>query len=333
MRFAIAASLTPFGLRDRELSRKSARMCRFPLVVGAVAALGVGTVRADHFTFDLNTNGRVHFPNWIPERPVASAKEHAELAFPVQPGSNDEDLALTVVFQEELGSYLSVWWQDRDGKRQLLCANLFEGINLPNQRTLLINRPVMGGPGKVVLQSSQRVLNVLRVRLDWARPGVVRLVDGIANGALVATGGKFYSPEEVDGTPLTPVADAWEGATLLTSVTDRAERIEDGVAFPVTVPARVRRARVEVLVNGLPLDGTLLLWVNGRLAGNIMPEVPDLNDPGYAANGTFVGWRKATLFLGPSTLNKGDNTFQFGGSVAGALAVRDFLLQVVYDPD
>ncbi len=106
--------------------------------------------------------------------------------------------------------------------------NLFENIGLLNQRTLLINRPTMGGPGKVVLKSSQAVLNILRVRLDWARPGVVRLVDNVPNGALVTTGGKMFAPEEVDGSPLTPIADSWEGRILTTSVTDQAERIEKG---------------------------------------------------------------------------------------------------------
>ena len=287
-------------------------------------------VRADYFSFDLTSPGRVDFPAWIPQRPVAAAKDHAELALPIIPGPADTDLVLTVVFREEPGSFLAVYWQDRDGRRQLLCANLFENINLPNQRTLLINRPELGGPGKLILQSSERVLNILRVRIDWARPGVVRLVDGIPNGALITTGDKIYSPEEVDGTPLTPVADSWQGVTLLTSISERAERIEHGTAFPVALAAKVNRARVEVLVNGLPLDGAIRLWLNGRLVGNLAVEVPDLNDPGYSRDGSFVGWRKATVMLPPGLLTVGDNTFQFEGPANLPLAIRDFLLQVTY---
>ena len=303
-------------------------------VLFALAACGIGPVaRADHFSFDLTSPGRVTYPDWIPSRPVAVPREHAELSFPIVPGPDDYDLVLTVVFQEELGAFLSVYWQDRDGNRQLLCPNLFENINLPNQRTLLLNRAIMGGPGKVILQSSQRVLNVVRVRLDWARPGVVRLVDGIPNGALMAVGGKFYAPEEVDGSPLTPVADAWEGATLMASVTERAERIEQGVAFPVAVVAKVKRARVEVLVNGLPLNGFIRLWVNGQLAGMLSVDVPDLNDPGYSPDGTFIGWRKAVLMLQAGLLTVGDNIFQFEGPANKPLAIRDFLLQLNYAVD
>jgi hypothetical protein len=300
----------------------------------ALAACGLITVaRADYFNFDPTATGHVTYPSWVPHRPVAAAREHAELSFPIQPVPNDYDLVLTVVFQEELGAYLSVYWQDRDGNRQLLCPNLFENINLLNQRTLLISRAVLGGPGKVILQSSQRVLNVLRVRLEWARPGVVRLVDGVPNGALIATGEKFYAAEEVDGSPLTPVADDWQGATLTTSVTDQPERIEQGVAFPVGIDAKVRRARVEVLVNGLPLDGVVRLWVNRRLAGTLSVDVPDLNDPGYSPDGSFIGWRKAVLSLPASLLIVGENTFQFEGPANQALAIRDFLLQLTYAPN
>src|SRR5262249_36988012 len=209
---------------------------------------------------DLTTTGRPQFPIWMPERPLAAPKPQAELSFPIVPGPDDDDLVLTVVFQEEAGGFLSVYWENSFGKRELLAPNLFENIDLPNQRTLLIKRPTMSGSGKVVLKSSQDVLNVLRVRLDWARPGVVRLVDNVPNGALEITGGKIYSPEEVDGSTLTPIADSWDGKILTTSVTDHPERIENGIDFSVDIPDKVVRARVEVLVNGLPIDQSMKFW-------------------------------------------------------------------------
>jgi len=265
---------------------------------------------------------------------LAFPKSQSELSFPVVPGRDDDDLALTVVFQEEMGGFLSVYWENALGQRQLLAPNLFENIGLLNQRTLLINRPTMGGPGKVVLKSSQAVLNILRVRLDWARPGVVRLVDNIPNGALVTTGGKMFAPEEVDGSSLTPIADSWEGRILTTSVTDRAERIEKGIEFSVMVPAKVSRVRLEVLVNGLRLDQTLTLWVNGASVGTLALEVPDLTDPGYekVEDGTlrFTGWRKGVLILRGDQLPSGENHFQFQAPAGAQVAIRDFLLQLEY---
>jgi len=289
---------------------------------------------ADSFTFDLNATGRLEFPAWIPERPLAYPKSQAELSFPVVPGVDDNDLALTVVFQEETGGFLSVYWENSFGKRQLLAPNLFENIGLANQRTLLINRPTMGGPGQIVLKSSQSVLNVLRVRLDWARPGVVRLVDNIPNGALVTTGGKMFAPEEVDGSPLTPIADSWEGRILTTSITDHAERIEKGIDFSVTVPEKVVRARLEVMVNGLAVDQKLTLWLNGVLFGIVAFEVPDLTDPGYekAGDGTmrYTGWRKGYLLISGEQLPVGENHFQFETPPGVQVAIRDFLLQLEY---
>ena len=296
-----------------------------------------GVVRqgsAESFLFDLTTTSRLQFPAWIPERPLATPKSQAELSFPVIPGSKDDDLAVTVVFQEETGSYLSVYWESEDGTRQLLAPNLFENTGLTNQRTLLINRPTMGGPGKVILKSSEAVLNVLRVRLDWARLGVVRLVDSVPNGALVATGGKIFAPEEVDGSSLTPIADAWEGRILTTSVTERPERIEKGIDFQVSVPNRVNRARVEVLVNGLRIDQSIKLWLNGHQVGTLALEVPDLTDSGYEKGSNssvrFAGWRKGGLFLSSGQLLVGENHFQFEPPTGSEVAIRDFLLQVDY---
>ena len=289
---------------------------------------------ADSFTFDLNTTGRLEFPAWMPDRPLAYPKPQAELSFPVVPGADDDDLALTVVFREETGGFLSVYWENSFGKRQLLAPNLFENIGLANQRTLLINRPTMGGPGKIVLKSSESVLNVLRVRLDWARPGVVRLVDNIPNGALVTTGGKMFAPEEVDGSPLTPIADSWEARILTTSITDQAERIEKGIDFSVTVPAKVARARLEVMVNGLRIDQKLTLWLNGVVFGTVALEIPDLTDPGYENSGTgtmrYTGWRKGCLLIRGDQLPVGENHFQFETPPGIPVAIRDFLLQLEY---
>jgi hypothetical protein len=296
-----------------------------------------GECCGDSFTLDLTTTGHPTFPVWMPERPLAAPKPQAELSFPVVPGANDDDLALTVVFREEVGGFLSVYWENALGRRELLAPNLFENIGLPNQRTLLIKRPTMAGPGKVVLKSSQAVLNVLRVRLDWARPGVVRLVDNIPNGALITTGGKMYAPEEVDGSTLTPIADSWEGKILTTSVTDTAERIEGGIDYSVTIPDKVVRARVEVLVNGLEIDQSIILWLNGRAYGPIALEIPDLTDPGYDKTGSgvahFIGWRKGMFLLKGEQLAVGDNHFQFQTPPGSQIAIRDFLLQVEYSPN
>ena len=46
---------------------------------------------ADSFTFDLRATGRLEFPAWIPDRPLAYPKSQAELAFPVVPGADDDE--------------------------------------------------------------------------------------------------------------------------------------------------------------------------------------------------------------------------------------------------
>lgn len=310
---------------------------RFKTLIVALTMVAGQYLLADSFVFDPTTNGRVPLPSWLPDRPVATASNHAELYFQIVPVADDDDLALTVVFVEDMGGYLGVYWQPQGGSRQLICANLFENISLPNQRTILINRPTLGGPGKLILQSSSNVLNIKRVRLDWARPGVVRMFDLMPNGALITAGGKMYGPEEVDGSPITPVADRWEGRILTTSVTENAERIEQGVAYPVSITKPVRRVRVEVLVNGLPFGNSLKLWLNGEQIGSLAMEIPELGDPGYfhsrTAGDHYTGWRKGVFLLTANQIKKGDNVFQFQGPAKTPLAIRDFLLQIQYASD
>jgi hypothetical protein len=307
-----------------------------PLIVVASIMFGQSGL-AESFVFDPISNGRVPLPSWLPDRPVAIASNHAELSFQILPVADDDDLAVTVVFVENMGGYLSMYWQPQGGSRQLLCANLFENISLPNQRTVLINRPTLGGPGKLILSSSSAVLNIKRVRLDWARPGVVRLFDVMPNGALITDGGKIYAPEEVDGSPLTPVADRWDGGVYTTSVTDNAERIEQGVRYPVSIPRPVRRVRLEVLVNGLPFGSSVKLWLNGDQVGSLAMEIPELTDPGYfhsrSQGDHFTGWRKGVFLLSSNQVKKGDNVFQFQGPPKTPLAIRDFLLQIQYASD
>jgi hypothetical protein len=91
---------------------------------------------------------------------------------------------------------------------------------------------------------------------------------------------------------------------------------------------------MEVMVNGLPLDGSLKVWLNGQPVGTLSFEVPDLTDPGYGENNDqFVGWRKGVLWLPSNRLAVGDNQFQFEGPTGTAIAIRDFLLQVQYATD
>ena len=147
----------------------------------------------------------------------------------------------------------------------------------------------------------------------------------------------MYAPEEVDGSVLTPIADSWEGEILTTSVTDHAERIENGIDFSIDIPKKVLRARIELLVNGLEVNQPMNLWLNGQGYGQIAIEIPDLTDPGYdkttSGVARFIGWREGVFLLKGEQLVVGENHFQFQVPSGAQVAIRDFLLQVEYTPD
>jgi len=109
------------------------------------------------------------------------------------------------------------------------------------------------------------------------------------------------------------------------------------VQYPVSIPKPVRRVRLEVLVNGLPLNSSVKLWLNGAQIGSLAMEIPELTDPGYfhsrSRGDHYTGWRKGAFLLSARQVKKGDNVFQFQGPPNTPLAIRDFLLQIQYASD
>src|SRR5580698_3945969 len=92
------------------------------------------------FTFDFGPDApKQALPSWMPGQPVASPAAHATISFPINPPPGDSDLAVTVYFTETAGGFLRVYWAGV-GDNGMLSDNLFEGIGIPNQRTLLIKR-------------------------------------------------------------------------------------------------------------------------------------------------------------------------------------------------
>lgn len=308
-----------------------------------VAAFGL-RLQADDtersFTLDLASSGQAQaLPSWMTGQPMASPSDHATVSFPIAPPQDDSNLAVTFYFQETAGGFLRVYWAGAQ-TNEMLSENLFEGIEMPNQRTLLIKRATLSSPGTLSVQSSENTLNVSRIHWQWVEPAPVSLADEAAQSALVNAGGKVLDEGEINGAPLLPLQDKITGSVVTAALTEKPERIETGVEFVATLQTVPPWARMELEISGAPPGKPVLLWINGEFAGEVSVELPDLTDPGYQQGSggglSYVGWRKGVLFVPVTLLKAGDNQFQFGlkdvapSPQASPLAVKNLLLQLKY---
>jgi hypothetical protein len=311
------------------------------LFLSAVVPCAIRAADSDRaFTLDLTPGAdQQSLPPWMTGEPVAAPATHATISFPIRPPQDDSDLAVTFYFTETPGGFLRVYWAGTTDS-EMLTDNLYEGISMPNQRTLLIKRSTLSSAGTLNIQSSEPSLNISRIHWEWVDPATVSLAAPAKQTALVNASGAAIPDGEVNGAPQLPKSDKIGSSVVTATVTDKPQRIEAGVEFIGTLEQRPQYARLEVKMAGVPIGKPVQLLLNGAAAGDVALEVPEIEDPGYqAASGStppaYIGWRKGVLYLQPGLLNTGDNRFQFvikDSDASAPLAVKDFILQLKYGP-
>lgn len=292
------------------------------------------------FTYDFGTTGpKQTLPSWMGGQPVASPAAHATISFPIAPPRGDSDLAVTVYFTETQGGFLRVYWAGEQSS-EMLSDNLYEGIGMANQRTLLIKRSSLSSTGTLNIQSSEPSLNISRIHWEWVEPGTVSLAGAAKQTALVNATGTALPDTEVNGAPALPKPDQVGDYVVTATLTEKPERIEGGVEFVATLQQGPQYARLEVQMAGVPIGKPVKLWINNTAAGEVPLAVPDLNDPGYqapvsaGAAPVYIGWRKGVVYVPAALLKPGENHFQFSVEDATAetpIAIKDLQLQLKYD--
>ena len=148
------------------------------------------------YTLDLALLGKSQWrPTWLTSLPFASPSAHASMSFSIAPPPDDNDLAVTFFFNETPGGFLRVYWAG-ERESEMLSENLFEGINMPNQRTLLVKRNTLSSAGMLTVQSSEPALNVSRIHWEWVSPANVLLAGEAARAALIDASGKVFPDGE-----------------------------------------------------------------------------------------------------------------------------------------
>ena len=302
------------------------------------------TVMADDaeksFTQDLGPGAaKQALPAWMTGQPEASGASHATVSFPITPPPGDSDLAVTFYFAETPGGFLRAYWVGARSSA-MLSDNLFEGIGMQNQRTVLIKREMLTTAGSLNVQSSEAALNVSRIHWEWVEPVTVSLSNGVKQTAFVTAAGEALGEMEVDGGPPLAKPDKIGDSVVSATLTTKPERIEAGVEFVATLQQAPQYARVEAQFAGVPIGKSVKLWLNGVNAGEVSLAVPGLDDPGYqqasqdtTAAPQYVGWRKAGILFPAALLKIGDNRFQFtiqDANASAPVAVKDLIVQLKY---
>ena len=279
-------------------------------------------------------------PSWLGRPAAKMDAAFATVDVPVFPVDGTGNLLVTLYFDEADLGFLRVYWKGGETAERL-AGNLSEGIGLRNQRSLLLDRKLLTGPGLLTIQSGSEKNRLLAIRFEWVEPRTILAGRGTRLPVLMPETGVPLS--EADLQPDRPflASDEWRERVITAPLTEKPERIEEGVVFTAVLESPSERARLEVWVSGLPLAATWEVRLNGEIAGILQVDVPDLLDAAYqrdaAGDDSYGGWRRGTLYF-PTGLLQGENQIEFwsegadGPGFGYPVAIKDLKLQLQFPP-
>jgi len=255
----------------------------------------------------------------------------------IRPPVGGAKLALTLVFREPADGFARVIWQG-PGRAVTLCSNLFERAASLHQRTLLIERESLGGPGQVTIESTGSAPILERVDLTWVEPLVLAAGWTAPSGLYLTSSGKIFPGDELQGAGRHLPMDEEKGSVMDAVLDAGPVKIDaqSPVRFVAPIAGKPAYGRIEAQVAGLSLGQEPSVWVNGQAMGGLAVEVPGLDDPGYRENLRtrevgYGGWRKVVVYVPAGVLRSGENQVDWRETGSGSqTTVRNLRLQVVF---
>ena len=280
------------------------------------------------------------FPSWFgPVQSFSSAQATVwRAAVRIPPGSSR--LAATFVFEETEHGVARLIWQG-SGRAQVLCPNLFEGAAPLHQRTILLDREILGGGGQLVVESAGLQPVVLRAEFSWVEPLVLAATGWTPPGLFLAVSGKVFPSHEISGQAGFPSADEIRQKVVDAVLDPGPVRCPPNtpVRFLSSIPMEPSFGRVQARVAGLRPGEEPEVWVNGSRLPAVTVEIPGLDDPGYRWVGgkpaapDYGGWRTATAWVPPGWLRRGENQVEWVVAPgSGGMTLQQVRLQLSYEP-
>lgn len=252
-------------------------------------------------------------------------------------------LAVTLFFREIEGGFLRVLFGNWPAEI-LLSANLYEGINMPNQRTLLIPESMLDQPKRLTVEAGSSRSGLKKIFFRWVHTKMVSVSPSqgqTTKPVLIDETQRIIKEGEAFGTGEPPVEDSAKGNLVVANLTSKPERIEDGVAFVFDLEESPKVVRVEAEFSGLPLESNrnhTSFWLNNEPIGIIPTETPTLKDAGYeglqAGAPVYTGWRKASALIPVDKLFRGENHLLFSwvddSDNPKPVAIRNLKLELIF---
>lgn len=251
----------------------------------------------------------------------------------VLPPRPDSSLALTVFFQEKELKTIRILWISSAGLPQIICENISEGTLLQNQRTVVIPSSLLTiEGGTLLIQADDITLDVQALHFQWTSSTSLLVTDPTAKPALLTPQGVLRS-EEISGKTVPEKSDLIQGTISSTPLVTTAEPLE-AASYGVELSQIPNRARIEVEVQGLPVNETLRLQINGVDLGPVAIEIPSLTSTGYLSYKTlYWGWRKGALWVPSTALQLGVNTVELSTPSHRALSIKNLIIETDYRPE
>ncbi|MEM9399235.1 MAG: hypothetical protein AAF984_03430 [Verrucomicrobiota bacterium] len=256
--------------------------------------------------------------------------------------TGEQDLAVTLFFDEAYGSLLRLFWR-MNQSAITLSENLYEGVGMKNRRTLVLPAKLLRNGGELILLGGESTHSLIQIEFSWLQSHYISIDQNQSELAYVDASGEVYNAYEISGDPPLAVDDVYDVRLVKAPLIDKPQRIEDVVEFVFELESMPDMARVEAKLSGLPMDARVTVWVNQEHRLPLQVMVPPLNDAGYLKNknGTYIGWRRASVFIPQGILQEGSNRLmidweisqeQSETGVPDPVAVRDLSLELIYDP-
>jgi hypothetical protein len=287
----------------------------------------------DPLVLDLPLHTETELPAWISVQNDEGGESFALWSAHISPVHPEFSLAVTIYSEGTDSGFLRVFWQGNT-REEMVASNILENTGAGGQRTIVLSPEMLRGGGYITLQSASSYFPVRRIRFDWVHPEEILQSSNGPRFSTVLDHGKVLLREEVEEAAETAPAVEWLRAVADVPLSEKAEPVDSGAGYVFVLPRATEALVLHMEVAGLPPDGTVTLWIDGRKAGFLQIEVPALSDTGYlrGLDGAlaYYGWRKASLYLDGNSISTGAHTLQFDPS--GPAALRQLRLQVRYSP-
>ncbi|MES2307463.1 MAG: hypothetical protein V4507_01255 [Verrucomicrobiota bacterium] len=271
---------------------------------------------------------------WISQIQTQDSTGYEIFEAKIIPISPDASLVLTFYFEEKEFKVLRVLWIPEKGDPQTLAQNLSEGTLLKNQRTVLIPHSLLSDlGGKLLIQSDQMTLDLQALQFQWAKPALLVSSSSLSNEPHLLTPEGLLLSNEINGQALPLKNDSIQETISTTALVTQAENIDLASTYGIELTEVPTRARLEIEVQGLPVDEPLQVKLNDLDLGALPLETPSLRQTGYLSyQSTYWGWRKGSLWIPSSKLKSGLNRLQLSTPSNRTISIKNMILESDYRP-